>query len=79
MNKQTKFETERLNVNMPTKLMKKVNEYAISNGLPKTQAIIQLLNKALEEDIALETLKKALILLEKNQEQTNDDCGSSVI
>lgn len=79
MNKHSKFETERLNVNMPTKLMKKVNDYAISNGLPKTQAIIQLLNKALEQDVALETLKKALVVIEKNQVQTNDDGRPSVL
>lgn len=79
MNKQTKFETERLNVNMPKALMKKVNDYAISNGLPKTQAIVQLLNKALEQDIALETLKKALVVIEKNQAQTIDGDDPSVL
>lgn len=76
MNKRQKYETERVNLNMPKALMAKVNDYAISNGLPKTQAMVQLLNKALEQDIALETLKKALELLEA---QKKDDNTSSVL
>lgn len=79
MSKLSKFETERLNVNMPKALMEKVNKYAIENGLPKTQAIVQLLNKALEQDIALETLKKALVVIEKNQSQTIDGDVPSVL
>lgn len=71
MNKQLKFETERLNINVPTKLIEKVNEYAINHGLPKTQAVIQLLHKALEEDVALETLKKALLVIEQNNDKAN--------
>lgn len=76
MNKRQKYETERVNLNMPKALMVKVNEYAIANGLPKTQAMVQLLNKALEQDIALETLKKALEMIDA---QKKDDHASSVL
>ena len=40
---------ERVNINLPVKLVNRVKHYARVNGLPTTQAYVILLNNALKE------------------------------
>jgi len=39
-----KYETKRVNMNLPTKLVERVNDYADKLGVPNTQAFIFLIN-----------------------------------
>lgn len=39
-----KYDTSRVNMNLPTKLVKRVKDYANDMGVPDTQAYILLLN-----------------------------------
>ena len=39
-----KYDTSRVNMNLPTKLVKRVKDYASEMGVPDTQAYVMLLN-----------------------------------
>lgn len=51
---------ERVNMNLPVKLVNRVKNYARANGLPNTQAYIILLNNALKENTMLENMPALL-------------------
>ena len=47
---------QQVSINLPVKLVNRVKNYALANGLPFTQAYIILLNNALKEQTMLDTL-----------------------
>ena len=51
---------ERVNMNLPVKLVNRVKNYARANGLPNTQAYVILLNNALKENTMLENMPSLL-------------------
>lgn len=51
---------ERVNINLPVKLVNRVKHYARVNGLPTTQAYVILLNNALKENTMLENMPTLL-------------------
>ena len=51
---------ERVNMNLPVKLVNRVKNYASANGLPNTQAYVILLNNALKENTMLENMPTLL-------------------
>jgi predicted DNA binding CopG/RHH family protein len=53
----------RVNINLPTKLVNRVRDYARSNGLPYTQAYVLLLNQGLKENSMMEMLPSVLSTL----------------
>lgn len=50
----------RVNMNLPTKIVEDVKEYAEELGLPVTQAYTMLLNQALEQKDLLKNMPKIL-------------------
>ncbi len=56
-----KTELKRININLPTDLIQRVNDYANSKGLNFTSAYIVLLNTALDQN---ETINNLPIILD---------------
>lgn len=50
----------RVNMNLPTKIVEEVKEYAEELGLPVTQAYTMLLNQALEQKDLIKNMPKIL-------------------
>ena len=50
----------RVNMNLPTKIVEEVKEYAEELGLPVTQAYTLLLNQALEQKDLIKNMPKIL-------------------
>lgn len=57
-NKKLNFDIVRVNFNLPKKLVDRVNDYAIELGIPKTYAMVLLLNKGLETTTMINELPK---------------------
>lgn len=68
------YDTTRVNMNLPTKLVEKVKEYSKENGLPVTYGYVQLLNKGLDND---NVLKAIPMLYELNRELRSDENASN--
>lgn len=70
-----KVELKRVNINLPSSLVQKVVDYANDNGLNTTSAYIVLLNQALDQRKAVETLPIMLELVKSELAKTmqNED------
>lgn len=65
----------RVNMNLPSKLVERIKEYAASLGLPLTQAYTVLLNQALEQKDVIAQLPDVLngiALLQKINTDASD-------
>lgn len=65
----------RVNMNLPSKLVERIKEYAASLGLPLTQAYTVLLNQALEQKDVIAQLPDVLngiALLQKINSDVSD-------
>ena len=65
----------RVNMNLPSKLVERIKEYAASLGLPLTQAYTVLLNQALEQKDVIAQLPDVLngiALLQKINSDASD-------
>lgn len=67
------YETERVNFNIPKKLMNKVREYAKNEGVPITYGLQMLLKKGLELDTSLITLQQFNRFIEEYKDGLYDD------
>lgn len=72
MAKKENTELVRVNINLPTKLVKKVREYAEEQGLPYTQAYTVLLNQAIEQKDVIRQLPDVLNGIALLQKINND-------
>ena len=59
----------RLNMNIPVKLLDRIDEYADKVSLNRTSAVIMLLNNGLEQKDTVEILDKLLKVVEEQEEQ----------
>lgn len=69
----TKYETVRVNYNLPIKLVERVREFSEKFGVPTTQGIIILLNSGLRIENSQEQLLLANQLADKVKEIKKDD------
>ncbi len=67
------YETERVNFNIPKKLMNKVREYSKEEGIPITYGLQQLLKKGLELDTSLLALQQFNRFIEDYNDGLYDD------
>ena len=58
----TDYELTRVNYYLPSKLVERVKQYSYDLGVPKTQGVILLLTKALDNEDILEQLPMLLEL-----------------
>ena len=75
MAKVNNVQLTRVNMNLPSKLVERIKEYAASLGLPLTQAYTVLLNQALEQKDVIAQLPDVLngiALLQKINSDTSD-------
>lgn len=69
----TKYETVRVNYNLPIKLVERVRQFSEKFGVPTTQGVIILLNSGLRVENSQEQLLLANELANKVQELKNED------
>lgn len=62
----------RVNYNLPTVLVEKVKDYSIKLGIPTTQGVVLLLNKALEQNDMMEQLPKLINSIEDLKVMQNE-------
>ena len=67
------YETERVNFNIPKKLMNKVREYAKEEGVPITYGLQMLLKKGLGLDTSLLALQQFNRFIEEYKDGLYDD------
>lgn len=72
-NMRTKYETVRVNYNLPIKLVERVRQFSEKFGVPATQGVIILLNSGLRVENSQEQLLLANELANKVQELKNED------
>ena len=75
MAKVNNVQLTRVNMNLPSKLVERIKEYASSLGLPLTQAYTVLLNQALEQKDVIAQLPDVLngiALLQKINSDASD-------
>lgn len=76
MAKINNIQLTRVNMNLPSKLVERIREYAESLGLPLTQAYTVLLNQALEQKDVIAQLPDVLngiALLQKLNESDSNN------
>lgn len=59
----------RLNMNIPVKLLDRIDEYADKVSLNRTSAVIMLLNNGLEQKDTFEILDKLLKVIEEQEDK----------
>lgn len=69
------YDLTRVNMFLPSKLVKRVKQYSTDLGVPMTQGVILLLTKALDNENILEQLPMLLELYKEfqNKELENSD------
>lgn len=72
-------ELERLNVNIPADLMRRVEEYADRYCLNKTSAVTMLLSQSLEASKAMSTLNDLMAAFNEQKSKSNLPEGDSFI
>lgn len=72
MAKISNVQLTRVNMNLPSKLVQRVKEYAESLGLPLTQAYTVLINQALEQKDVIAQLPDVLNGIALLQKINND-------
>ena len=64
-----KFETNRINLNMPCDLTNRVDEYASKMNINRTSAICVLLNLALDSQDAVKVMGELMRLVKEKQDK----------
>ena len=69
MAKKEKNDFKRLNCNIPTPIMDRIEEYCKERGLPKTQGVVVLINSALDYDFTLKSVPSLLVAAQELKEE----------
>lgn len=75
-----RYETTRVNFNLPAKLVERLKIYSEQMGMPMTQIVTMLLNQSLESKIVFEQLPKVTKMYDdyKKEQYLNTDNDSLI-
>ena len=74
-----RYDTTRVNFNLPTKLVEKLKAYSEQIGMPMTQTVTLLLNQSLESKVVLEELPKITTMYRDYKESQYNSNTDSLI
>jgi len=74
-----RYETTRVNMNLPSKLVEKLKAYSEQIGMPMTQTVTLLLNQGLESKVVLEELPKITTMYHDYKESQYNSKTDSLI
>lgn len=78
-NYKKKIELKRVNVNLPSNLVQRVEEYALSIGVNTTNAYIVLLNNALDQKDTLNNLPLIMELVNSVKQSVIDSVDNEEV
>lgn len=60
------IETKRININIPVKILDKIDVYAEEMGLTRTSAIVVLLNNGMNQEVTIKTMTDMVNMMKED-------------